>query len=85
MLFVLIAIPLLLIWILAVVDVLRRGDLRASQKALWALVILLIPVLGVIAYFIARPPEPADRFATAGSVAPHADASLERVRERHPF
>jgi hypothetical protein len=85
MLLVLIAIPLLLIWVLTMVDVVRRGDLRTSQKVLWALVVLFVPVLGVIAYFVARPPEPADRFGTVGAVPPHAEPSLERVREQHPF
>jgi hypothetical protein len=60
----LIAIPLLLIWVLTVVDVLRRHDLHASRKVLWALFVLLIPVVGVIVYFIARPPQATDRTET---------------------
>jgi hypothetical protein len=84
MLLVLIAIPLVLIWALTVVDVLRRHDLRTSSKVLWALVVLLIPVFGVIAYLVARPPDPVDRFAPAEAAAPHADPALERVREQHP-
>jgi hypothetical protein len=77
---VLIAIPLLLIWVLTLVDLVRRRDLPTSRKVLWALVVLLVPVLGVIAYFIARPPQPTDRVATLDRLG---DESFEPIRRRH--
>jgi hypothetical protein len=77
---VLIAIPLLLIWILTVVDIVRRHDLNTSRKVLWALVVLLVPVVGVIVYFVARPPQPTDRPAT---LDPIGDESFEPIRRRH--
>jgi hypothetical protein len=76
----LIAIPLLLIWVLTVVDVVRRHDLRTSHKVLWALVVLLVPVVGVIVYFVARPPQPTDRAAAD----PLGDPSLEPGRRHGP-
>jgi hypothetical protein len=76
----LIVIPLLLIWVLTVVDLLRRHDLSGPRKVLWALVVLLIPVVGVIVYFVARPPQPTDRPATLDGVG---DQSFEPIRRRH--
>jgi len=32
-------------WVLAVVDILRRRDLRTSSKVLWALAVLVVPVI----------------------------------------
>ena len=77
---VLIAIPLLLIWVLTLVDLVRRHDLSGSRKVLWALVVLLVPVVGVIVYFIARPPQPTDRPPTLDGVG---DQSYEPIRRRH--
>ena len=77
MLFVLIAIPLLLIWVLTLVDLFRRHDLSGGRKVLWALVVLLVPIVGVIVYFIARPPQPTDR---SGTLDPMGDQS---IRGRH--
>jgi hypothetical protein len=77
---VLIAIPLFLIWVLTLVDLVRRHDLNGSRKVLWALVVLLVPVVGVIVYFIARPPQPTDRPATLDGLG---DQSYEPIRRRH--
>jgi hypothetical protein len=41
--------------IAATVDVIRRPDLGVGAKVLWVLLIFILPVLGVIAYVIARP------------------------------
>ena len=85
MLLVLIAIPLLLIWVLAVVDLVRRHDLSTGHKVLWALAVLLVPIVGAIVYFVARPPEPTDRFAAPSELAHESAPGVERVRDRHPF
>jgi hypothetical protein len=77
---VLIATPLLLIWVLTLVDLFRRQDLSTGRKVLWAIVVLILPVLGVIIYFIARPPQPTDRAPTLDGVG---DESFEPIRRRH--
>jgi uncharacterized membrane protein YhaH (DUF805 family) len=77
----LIAIPLLLIWGLTLVDILRRHDLHASGKVLWALFVLVIPVIGVIVYFIARPPQASDRPETLDAVG---DEHLETMQRHGP-
>ena len=46
------------IWVLVAMRVLRRQDLGAGGKALWIVVILVLPLLGLFIYFIwdaARP------------------------------
>jgi hypothetical protein len=42
--------------------------------------VLLVPVVGVIVYFIARPPQATDRPATLDAVG---DQSYEPIRRRH--
>ncbi len=68
--------------IAATVDVIRRPDLHGGSKVLWVLLILILPVLGVIAYVIARPSlvdfgENRDDAKKAAS-----EAEAERARDR---
>jgi uncharacterized membrane protein YhaH (DUF805 family) len=79
MLFALIGIVLLLIWIVTMIDVFRRHDLSTAGRCGWALVVLLIPIIGLIAYYIARPPDAIDIHTSED--AGTAEASL---RSRHP-
>lgn len=51
----LIFIPLLVIWTLAVVDLFRRDDLASATKALWLVVVIVLPFLGTLVYLIFRP------------------------------
>ena len=50
----LIWIPLLMLWGFSLLDVFRRDDLPGWSKALWVVVIILVPYLGVIVYLILR-------------------------------
>jgi hypothetical protein len=48
----------IVIWVLVAVRVLRRTDLGVGGKVLWIVVILVLPLLGLFAYFLwdaARP------------------------------
>ena len=68
--------------IAATVDVIRRPDLPGGAKVLWVLLIFILPVLGVIAYVIARPSlvdfgENRDEAKKAAS-----EAAAERTRDR---
>jgi hypothetical protein len=40
------------VWLLVAVRVLRRHDLGVGGKILWLLVILVLPLLGLLAYFL---------------------------------
>lgn len=52
---ILVALPLLFLWIVGAVDVLRRRDMSALAKTFWVLVMLVVPILGLLVYFFARP------------------------------
>jgi hypothetical protein len=46
------------IWLLVAIRVFRRQDLGAGGKVLWIVVILVLPLLGLLVYFLwdaARP------------------------------
>jgi len=45
----------LILWIRAVIDVFRRGDLSGAAKAAWAIIMLLVPLIGLLMYYILRP------------------------------
>jgi hypothetical protein len=51
----LIFIPLIYFWGFACVDLFTRKDVSGWYKALWLFVILVLPVFGVLMYFIFRP------------------------------
>jgi len=48
-------IVILVIAIMAIVDAIRRSDLSGGSKALWVILILIVPLIGTIVYMIARP------------------------------
>ena len=52
---ILVALPLLFLWIVGAVDVVRRRDMSAPVKTFWILAILVVPILGLLVYFFARP------------------------------
>lgn len=39
-------------WAFAAINVLRRGDLGILGKALWIVVMLVIPLLGMLVYYL---------------------------------
>jgi hypothetical protein len=83
MLFTLLAIVWLLIWVLGLVDIVRRRDLRTSSKVLWALAVIFVPVVGVLVYLVARPADATQYVPPDSYVAP-ADGAFESDRDRHP-
>jgi hypothetical protein len=70
MLYALVGFVLLVVAVLALVDLVRRPDLSTSSKALWAVLIVLLPVVGALVYLVARPAQPGDRFDAPGGM-PH--------------
>jgi Phospholipase_D-nuclease N-terminal len=55
MVWVFILLPLLVIWALGLIDIFRR-DLPRGTKAAWAVIVVLLPVVGTIVYFLLRKP-----------------------------
>jgi hypothetical protein len=45
----------LVLWVRAVVDVVRRRDLSVGGKVAWAIAMLLIPFIGLLVYTLLRP------------------------------
>jgi hypothetical protein len=46
------------VWLLVAVRVIRRRDLGVGGKVLWTVIILVLPILGLLVYFLwdaARP------------------------------
>ena len=41
-----------LAWIVGAVSVFRRGDLGAGGKALWLVVLLVLPFVGLLIYYL---------------------------------
>ncbi len=40
------------VWILVAVRVVRRDDLGAAGKIMWLIVILVLPIVGLLVYFL---------------------------------
>ena len=74
-----IAILWFIVWVLVVVDIIRRPPFSTTKKIAWALIVLIFPVVGVIAYLIVRPSDMSDRSGRAGDTE-----SEERMRGSHP-
>lgn len=51
----LIGFVLLLVWILVLVDVVRRHDLSKGAKSAWIIITLVVPLIGPIVYIVLRP------------------------------
>ena len=45
----------LVLWVRAVLDVFRRGDLTGGTKAAWAVGMLILPFVGLLVYTMLRP------------------------------
>jgi Phospholipase_D-nuclease N-terminal len=45
----------LILWVRAVIDVFRRGDLTGAGKAAWAIIMLILPFIGLLVYTLLRP------------------------------
>jgi len=52
---VFIAIPIAVAWIAGVVDILRHG-MPTGQTVLWILIVILLPIVGTLGYFLLRKP-----------------------------
>ncbi len=45
----------ILLPVFAIVDILRNQNVRENEKVLWIILIIIIPILGSIIYFLAGP------------------------------
>jgi ABC-type transport system involved in cytochrome c biogenesis permease component len=77
---VLIVTPIVILWIAAVVDLLRRGG-SGLRIAGFMLLILVFPILGPVLYFVLRKP---DMSPAAAEAALMAQEDLRREAARRP-
>jgi hypothetical protein len=56
----LIFIPLIMLWVFTLMDIFQRSDLSGWAKALWVILVLILPIFGMLIYFIVRPTLPED-------------------------
>lgn len=52
---------IIICWVLGLMDVTKRPDFDRGKKSAWILIIVLLPVVGTIAYFLMRPTLPEER------------------------
>ncbi len=80
LLLLIVALPLLAFWIRSVFEVVRRGDYSATQRVAWLLILILIPIVGLAAYVVARTPPTARE--SGGSGDPSRGEDLVLLAER---
>jgi uncharacterized membrane protein YcfT len=71
----------LLVWALAVFDMFQR-DWTILTKVLWTVAMLILPIIGVLAYLIVRPPAAADTDVHIGATT--EDELEEQTMNRQP-
>ncbi len=76
------AVPLFVVWVAALVEMSRRGDLGKGRRALWWVFLLLIPVISLAAYVVVRPPRDR-RFAPNRSDGAGSAEAIVLLAERH--
>ena len=71
------------IFISVVADIFRRDDIHGWTKAMWLLLIIVLPLLGVLIYVIARPKVTAQdvRMLTQAQAAQQAAAGVSTADE----
>jgi hypothetical protein len=82
----LIFLPLIMVWVFALVDLFGREDLSGSGKVLWLFAIVLLPLFGAVIYFLVRPPTAEEERAAELRVATAAESpseELERLINLH--
>jgi Short C-terminal domain/Phospholipase_D-nuclease N-terminal len=80
---ILIYVPLVMLWVFALVDLARRADLSSLAKGLWAVAIVLLPIIGMLVYFITRPDDEGVPAAAVGNQQQNlsGDLSLDKLDE----
>lgn len=67
-------IPMAILWFRTIIDIFDRRDLSGFSKGLWLLAVVMLPLVGVLAYLFTRPITDQDR--------ERADAHQQVVRQQ---
>jgi hypothetical protein len=74
-----IGVALVIVWVITGVDIIRR-HLGAKLTSAWLLIIVLLPFVGALAYWVLRKPEPGDDARVAA-----AQRDRREQARRRPF
>ena len=78
-LMLMIFVPLIMLWVFTLVDLFHHPDLSGIAKALWAIAIVLLPLIGMLIYFIVR-----DSEASVSDDGPASALAVEPVPDGRP-
>jgi Phospholipase_D-nuclease N-terminal len=54
-------VAVVILWVIGLVDLSRRPDFDRRSRSAWILIIVLLPIVGTILYWIKRPVLPEER------------------------
>ena len=77
--FVVASVPLIVLWVRSIIEIARKDT--TAHRGVWLAVLILIPVVGLAAYLVFRPPPRPTTTAGSGSGTPAE--RLVSAAERH--
>lgn len=80
---VFIVVPIVVLWIVGLVDIVRR-DAPSEAKAGWVLIVVLLPIVGTIGYFLLRKPTAREIRQAQEACREPGGGRLSDVRRRLP-
>jgi Phospholipase_D-nuclease N-terminal len=80
---VFILVPLIVVWVLGVADIVRRRNLDRSAKAGWILIVVLLPIVGTIVYWVMRKPSD-EEIREAQAASEDLEGEWPGVKQRLP-
>ncbi len=75
--------PLVLLWIFTLIDLFRNKDITGLAKGLWALLVIWVPVIGALIYWLFRGQSPEER--AAAEQYEHYEEQGLRARGEHEY
>jgi Phospholipase_D-nuclease N-terminal len=80
---VFILLPLVVVWIIGLVDIFRR-ELSRQAKAGWILIVVVLPLVGTLVYFLLRKPTKREIQLAQRARAERPDDSEARLKRGVP-
>jgi len=64
-------VPLIMLWIFTLGDLAKRADISGVARGLWAVAVVLLPLIGMLVYFLTRPVDP--------EMAPEPEVRMKQI------
>ena len=71
------ALAVLIVWVLSLYDIFR-SQLGGQRTAAWVLLVLILPIVGSIVWWVRRKPEPGEAQRTADAERARRDEAARR-------